>query len=450
MLCGRTTRRVCSGSNVTKAKWRYKKNARSVSTTDSLAEKLTEEFAINLKRHLEENRYTNADKAFKLILEKLDADTRVDALQYFRGIHAVTEAFTDVPGANKHENQRILAALNDILSQAHSECSTASEPVKIAVTGACGNIGYALIFRIASGQLLGPNIPVQLHLHDVPAAEQALLGISMELEDCAFPLLRGVKTFTNPESAFEDVDYALLAGSKPRGKSMERKDLLRGNATIFLEQGKALNKSAKKSVKILVVGNPANTNCLVLKSNAPNIPSKNFTCMTRLDHNRALYQIAKKAQVNIHDIQNMAVWGNHSSTQYPNINHVLINGTPATEVIKDPDWAVKEFIPTIQQRGASIILARGASSAASAASAIIDHMRSWVYGTRGEWTSMGVISNGEYGVTPGICYSYPVVASGGQYEIVKDLQIDPFSAECLEKTHKELLEERDAIADLLS
>lgn len=271
----------------------------------------------------------------------------------------------------------------------------------------------------------------------------------MELQDCAFPLLRKITTSDDPEKAFADIDYALLVGARPRSKGMERGDLLMANAEIFSAQGKALNKTAKKTVKTIVVGNPANTNCMIASRNAPTIPAQNFTAMTRLDHSRGLAQLSAKTGAHVSEIENFAIWGNHSATQYPSIAHALIKGVPAVEVIKDQKWVVENFIPTVQQRGAAIIAARGASSAASAACAAIDHIHDWVNGTNGEWTSMAVMSEGEYGVTKGLCYSYPVVTLGGKYEIVKNLQIDAFSAERMEATHKELLAERDGVAKLL-
>lgn len=271
----------------------------------------------------------------------------------------------------------------------------------------------------------------------------------MELNDCAFPLLRGVKTFTDPEAAFEDIDFALLIGAQPRTKGMERKDLLMKNGDIFTVQGRALNKTAKKTVKVVVVGNPANTNCLIAANNAPSIPPENFSAMTRLDHNRGLSQLTSKLNITLSDIENFAIWGNHSSTQFPSVEHCLIKGKPARNVINDDEWIKNTFIPVVQNRGAEIIKVRGASSAASAASSCIDHIRDWELGTNGEWTSMAVYSKGDYGVTPGLYYSYPVVTSGGEYEIVQDLQLDPFTAEKLELSHQELLQERDSVSSLL-
>jgi malate dehydrogenase len=324
------------------------------------------------------------------------------------------------------------------------------EPVRVAVTGASGQIGYSLLFRIASGQMFGPNTPVILHLLELPQALNSLKGVVMELEDCAFPLLHGVVQTDDPMKAFENVDWALLVGAKPRSKGMERADLLKENAKIFSIQGQALNKVGKKDgTRVAVVGNPANTNALIAARNAPSIPAQNFTAMTRLDHNRGLAQLVNKTGAKLGDINHFAIWGNHSATQYPDISHTLINGKSAKQVINDEKWIVDNFIPTVQQRGAAIINARGASSAASAGGSLVDHVHDWIHGTNGEWTSMAVYSNGEYGVTQGLYYSYPVVCSNNKYEIVQDLPIDPFSAERMEKTHQELLQERDAIASLL-
>jgi malate dehydrogenase len=325
-----------------------------------------------------------------------------------------------------------------------------TEPLRVCVTGASGQIGYALLFRIASGQMFGPTTPIILHLLELPQVMPALKGVVMELEDCAFPLLKKVVATDNPDVAFEGVDWALLVGARPRTKGMERADLLKFNAEIFSAQGKSLNKFAKKeNTRVVVVGNPANTNCLIAARNAPAIPPENFSAMTRLDHNRGLAQIALKTGCHVDDIKHFVVWGNHSTTQYPDVTHTMINGKPAKQVINDDKWIVETFIPTVQQRGAAIIAARNASSAASAASALVDHVRDLYVTSGGEWVSMSVHSHGEYGVTPGLYYSYPVVTKHCTYEIVKDLPIDPFSAERMEKTHQELLQERDAIASLL-
>jgi malate dehydrogenase len=337
---------------------------------------------------------------------------------------------------------------SQIANRVIAESSSAQAPVKVAVTGATGNIGYALLFRIASGAMFGETTPVQLHLLDLPAAQQALKGVVMELQDGAYPLLRGVHTFDDPVKAFVDIDAALLVGAKPRTKGMERGDLLMGNAEIFSIQGKALNQSAKKSVKVAVVGNPANTNAMIAQRNAPSISADNFTAMTRLDHNRALASLSAKTGCHVNDVAQFAIWGNHSPTMYPSLAHATIKGRPASEVV-DNDWVVKNFIPEVQQRGAAIIAARGASSAASAASALVDHMRDWVHGTAGEWASVGVISKGEYGVTAGLNFSYPIVHTDGKSQVVQNLPIDAFSAERLEATHKELLAERDAVAKML-
>ncbi|MCA1799542.1 MAG: malate dehydrogenase [Xanthomonadaceae bacterium] len=324
------------------------------------------------------------------------------------------------------------------------------KPVRITITGAAGQIGYALAFRVAAGEMLGPDQPVILQLLEITPALPALEGVVMELRDCAFPLLAGVKTSDDPADAFEGTDYALLVGARPRGPGMERKDLLTANAAIFSVQGKALNDAADSNVKVLVVGNPANTNALIAASNAPGLDPKQFTAMTRLDHNRALAQLAQKLDVRTTAITRMTIWGNHSSTQYPDLSHTLVDGKPALENL-DRQWLADTFIPTVQQRGAAIIKARGASSAASAASSAIDHMRDWALGTAdGDWTSMAVPSDGSYGIDEGIVFSFPVTCKGGRYEIVQGLDIDAFSQERLDATEKELREERDAVADLIS
>lgn len=312
------------------------------------------------------------------------------------------------------------------------------------------------MFRIASGHLLGPNVPVELHLLEIPQSLPNLDGVVMELNDCAFPLLRSIKTFSDPYKAFEDIDFALLIGAQPRTKGMERSDLLKKNGDIFSVQGKALNKSAKKSVKVIVVGNPANTNCLIASHNAPDINPENFSAMTRLDHSRGISQLTSLTKCSVGDIENFAIWGNHSSTQFPSIEHCLIYGRPAREVIAESlqgqdteSWINDTFIPVVQNRGAEIIRVRGSSSAASAASACIDHIRDWVNGTNGEWTSMAVHSNGEYGITKGLFFSYPVVTGNGTYSIIDGLTFDSKAQERIDKTHKELLAERDSVSSLL-
>jgi malate dehydrogenase len=323
------------------------------------------------------------------------------------------------------------------------------KPVRVAVTGAAGQIGYQLIFRIAAGDMLGPKQPIILQLLEVTPALPMLNGVVMELNDCAFPLLAGIVATDSAEAAFKDADYALLVGARPRGPGMERKDLLTENAKIFSVQGKALNATAKKNVKVLVVGNPANTNALIAAENAPRIPRKNFTAMMRLDHNRAMGQLAAKTGKHVTDIKRMTVWGNHSSTQYPDINACTVKGKAAVKLV-DEAWFANDFIPTIQQRGAAIIKARGASSAASAASAAIDHMRDWALGTaKGDWVSMAVASDGSYGIKKGIMYGYPVTCSKGQWKIVKGLKVGKFSQERMAATEKELREERDGVKDLL-
>jgi malate dehydrogenase len=322
-------------------------------------------------------------------------------------------------------------------------------PVRVTITGAAGQIGYQLAFRIASGQLLGPDQPVILQLLEIPPALGALNGVVMELDDCAFGTLAGTVATDDPNVAFKDADYALLVGARPRGPGMERKDLLTANAAIFSVQGKAINDHASRDIKVLVVGNPANTNALIASSNAPDIDQRNFTAMTRLDHNRAMAQLATKTGTHVTDIKQMTIWGNHSATQYPDVNHATVAGKQATQLV-DQDWLVNEFIPVVQQRGAAIIKARGASSAASAASAAIDHVHDWALGTpKGDWVSMAIPSDGSYGIEPGVVYSYPVTCKDGQYEIVQGLDIDEFSRERMSATEVELREERAAIEELL-
>lgn len=322
-------------------------------------------------------------------------------------------------------------------------------PVRVAITGAAGQIGYQLCFRIASGQMLGADQPVILQLLEIPQALGALQGVAMELNDCAFPTLAGIVCTDDPNVAFKDTDYALLVGARPRGPGMERKDLLLANAAIFSVQGKAMNSHASRDVRILVVGNPANTNALIAQANAPDLPAANFTAMTRLDHNRAMSQLANKTGTHVTDIKKMTIWGNHSATQYPDISYATIADKPAKAKV-DQEWLVGDFIPTVQQRGAAIIKARGASSAASAASAAIDHMRDWTKGTpKGDWVSMAVPSDGSYGIKPGVIYSYPVTCSGGKYKIVQDLAVDKFSRTRMDASDAELREERDGVKDLL-
>ncbi|EEV89846.1 MAG: malate dehydrogenase [Cardiobacterium hominis] len=322
-------------------------------------------------------------------------------------------------------------------------------PVRVTITGAAGNIGYALAFRVAAGDMLGPDQPVILQLLEITPALDALKGVAMELNDCAFPLLRGLVTTDDANVAFKDCDYALLVGARPRGPGMERKDLLAANGAIFGPQGKALNDHASRHVKVLVVGNPANTNALIAQAAAPDLNPRNFTAMTRLDHNRALSQLAEKTGTHSTDIAKMTIWGNHSSTQYPDISHATVQGKAAKGLVED-SWYKDTFIPVVQQRGAAIIKARGASSAASAASAAIDHMRTWALGTDGDdWVSMGVPSDGSYGIAPGIIYSYPCRCKNGDYEIVQGLEIDAFSREKMDATERELREERAAVENLL-
>ena len=322
-------------------------------------------------------------------------------------------------------------------------------PVRVTITGAAGQIGYQLAFRIASGQMLGDNQPVILQLLEIPPALPALEGVVMELDDCAFATLAGTVATDDPDVAFKDADYALLVGARPRGPGMERKDLLEANAQIFSVQGKAINDHASRDIRVLVVGNPANTNALITQRNAPNINPRNFTAMTRLDHNRALAQLAAKTDSHVTDIRRMTIWGNHSATQYPDIQHATVAGKAAAALV-DQDWLSNDFIPVVQQRGAAIIKARGASSAASAASAAIDHMHDWALGTPADdWVSMAIPADGSYGIEPGIIYSYPVRCSNGEYEIVQDLAIDDFSRSRMDITETELREERAAIESLL-
>ncbi len=324
-----------------------------------------------------------------------------------------------------------------------------SKPVHVAVTGAAGQIGYQLIFRIASGQLLGPDQPISLQLLEITPALGALDGVVMELRDCAFPLLHDVVTTDDANVAFDGVDAALLVGARPRGPGMERKDLLAANAQIFSVQGKALNDHASRDVRVLVVGNPANTNALIASANAPSLDRRQFTAMTRLDHNRAISQLADKTGSHPTDIRQMTIWGNHSATQYPDINHATVGGKQAAGLVGS-DWVRDDFIPTVQQRGAAIIKARGASSAASAASAAIDHIHDWMLGSAADdWVSMAIPSDGSYGIEEGVVYSYPVVCKDGDYEIVQGLDIDDFSRERMDATHQELLEEKDGVKDLL-
>jgi malate dehydrogenase len=322
-------------------------------------------------------------------------------------------------------------------------------PVKVAVTGAAGQIGYALLFRIASGQLLGPDTPVQLSLLEIPDAVKAAEGTAMELDDCAFPLLAGIDISDDPNRAFDGVNIALLVGARPRSKGMERSDLLEANGGIFKPQGEALGQHAASDIKVLVVGNPANTNCLIAKSNAPDIPGERFTAMTRLDHNRAIAQLAAKTGAPVRDITNMTIWGNHSATQYPDIFHAKVKGQNAAELVDDQAWLENDFIPTVQKRGAAIIEARGASSAASAANAAIDHVHDWVLGTpSGDWVSMAIPSDGSYGVAEGVISSFPVTCSGGAYEVVTGLELNDFSKARIEATVKELEEERESVRQL--
>ncbi len=324
-----------------------------------------------------------------------------------------------------------------------------STPVKVAVTGAAGQIGYSLLFRIASGSLLGPDTPVELRLLEITPALKALEGVVMELDDCAFPTLARVETGDDPNQIFDGVNLALLVGARPRSKGMERGDLLEANGGIFKPQGQALNDHAADDVRVLVTGNPANTNALIAMSNAPDIPNERFSALTRLDHNRALAQLAAKAGVSVNDLAKMTIWGNHSATQYPDIFHAEVNGKNAAETVDDQSWLENDFIPTVQKRGAAIIEARGASSAASAASATVDAARDWLQGTSdGDWTSMAVLSDGSYGVPEGLISSFPVTTSNGDWSIVQDLDVNDFSRERIDTSTAELAEERDAVTQL--
>jgi malate dehydrogenase len=331
------------------------------------------------------------------------------------------------------------------------ELRMSKKPVRVAVTGAAGQIGYALLFRIASGEMLGRDQPVILQLLEIPdeKAQKALKGVMMELEDCAFPLLAGMQAHSAPEAAFKDIDYALLVGARPRGPGMERKDLLSANAQIFTAQGKALDACASRDVRVLVVGNPANTNAYIAMKSAPGLPRRNFTAMLRLDHNRALSQIAAKTGKPVSAIEKMCVWGNHSPTMYADYRFATIDGKSVKDMINDAAWNKDIFLPTVGKRGAAIIEARGLSSAASAANAAIDHMRDWALGTGGRWVTMGVASNGEYGIPKDVMFGYPVTTTAGEYRIVEGLAIDAFSQERINHTLKELLEEQDGVRHLL-
>jgi malate dehydrogenase len=328
----------------------------------------------------------------------------------------------------------------------------AKAPMRVAVTGAAGQIGYSLLFRIANGDMLGKDQPVILQLLEIPdeKAQKALAGVMMELDDCAFPLLAGMTAHSDPMTAFKDIDVALLVGARPRGPGMERKDLLSANAQIFTAQGKAINAVAKRTVKVLVVGNPANTNAYIAMKSAPDIPAKNFTAMLRLDHNRALSQLANKLNKPVADIEQLIVWGNHSPTMYPDYRFATVEGKSVKGSINDATWNKDTFIPTVGKRGAAIIDARGLSSAASAANAAIDHVRDWVLGTNGKWVTMGIPSKGEYGIPAEVIYGYPVVCENGEYKMIEGLEIDEFSRERMNHTLNELLEEQAGVKHLLS
>jgi malate dehydrogenase len=325
------------------------------------------------------------------------------------------------------------------------------KPVRVAVTGAAGQIGYALLFRIAAGEMLGKDQPVILQLLEIPdeKAQKALKGVMMELEDCAFPLLAGMQAHGDPGTGFKDTDHALLVGARPRGPGMERKDLLAANAQIFTAQGKALNQSASRDVRVLVVGNPANTNAYIAMKSAPDLPRRNFTAMLRLDHNRAASQIAAKTGKPVAEIEKLCVWGNHSPTMYADYRFATIGGASVKEMINDQDWNANTFLPTVGKRGAAIIDARGLSSAASAANAAIDHMRDWALGTQGRWVTMGIASDGQYDIPKDVMFGFPVTTAGGDYKLVEGLEIDAFSRERINLTLKELLEEQDGVKHLL-
>jgi malate dehydrogenase len=324
------------------------------------------------------------------------------------------------------------------------------KPVRVAVTGAAGQIGYSLLFRIASGEMLGKDQPIILQLLEITPALSALKGVVMELEDCAFPLLTDIVQSDDPKIAFKDADIALLVGARPRSKGMERKDLIEANGAIFTVQGQALNEVANRKVKVLVVGNPANTNAYIAMKSAPDLPGRNFTAMLRLDHNRALSQLSSKSGMSVDSIKQLIVWGNHSPTMYPDYRFASIDGNSAPEVINDQDWYENTFISTVGKRGAAIIEARGLSSAASAASAAIDHIKDWVLGSNGEWTTMGVPSDGSYGIPEGVIYGFPTICANGDYQIIQDLEINDFSRSKMNNTLQELEEERSAVSHLLS
>ncbi|SET47577.1 malate dehydrogenase (NAD) [Nitrosomonas marina] len=325
-------------------------------------------------------------------------------------------------------------------------------PIRISVTGATGQICYSLLFRIAAGDMLGKDQPIILQLLDIPNARPLFDGLVMELQDCAFPLLTGLITTDDPYTAFKDADIALLVGARPRGENMERKDLLEANGPIFIEQGKALNAVANRNVKVLVVGNPANTNAYITLKNSPDLNPKNFSAMLRLDHNRALSQVARKLSRPVTSIRKMIVWGNHSNTQYPDLSHSEINNMPVTTLIDDDNWIAKSFVPTVQKRGMAIIEARhGRSSAASAANAIINHMQDWIFGTReNDWTSMGILSDGSYGIPEGVVYSFPVTCNNGHYQIVQGLELSDFDKRKMQKSYEELITEQSTIMHLLT
>lgn len=395
----------------------------------------------------------------KVIFERIIRENPSLVQATIRAAESLQELAVEAPSlaelkALSEQNVNVKAALNyteAAVAKALRQNSSGAllPPVRVAVTGAAGAIGYSLVYRIASGEMLGPNQPVILSLIEIEPMLPKLQGVVMELNDCAFPLLAGVETHSSVEKGFEGVDYALLVGSKPRSKGMERGDLLNENGKIFVAQGQALNNFASRQVKVVVVGNPANTNCLIAASNAPDLGPEQFTALTRLDHDRALAQVGERLNCRTQDIDRLCIWGNHSATQYPDLSHAVLGGQLVRSLINDDKWIRETFIPTVQKRGAAIIEARGASSAASAGNAAMMHVRDWVAGTNGKWTSMAIPSDDAYGVGAGVYYSYPVVCENGSYTKVYDVPIDAFSAEMMEKTRQELFQERDLVRAML-
>eukprot|EP01100_Stratorugosa_tubuloviscum_P015231 TRINITY_DN8615_c0_g1_i1.p1 TRINITY_DN8615_c0_g1~~TRINITY_DN8615_c0_g1_i1.p1 ORF type:complete len:491 (-),score=284.53 TRINITY_DN8615_c0_g1_i1:157-1629(-) len=411
---------------------------------------------VSLESWRERQKKVTANSPYALLFDKVFKEDPILEQRFADGEISPNQ-FLEIASKDPSNSPFLRIINNEVVNQLRQEnaaipTSNLKPPVRVAVTGAAGAIGYALIFRIASGQLLGPNQPVILHLIELPGALQALQGVIMEVKDCAFPLVKNIIATSDLSEGFKGVNYALLVGSKPRSKGMERADLLKENGAIFSTQGKALNSFAdRNNVKIVVVGNPANTNALIAAANAPDINPENFSALTRLDHNRGLAQIADKTNCSVSEIERFTIWGNHSPTMYPDLSHTTINGKSVKSIINDQKWIESNFIPAVQQRGTAIINARGASSAASAANATVDHIRDWALGTENRWTSMAVItpSFGNYGVTSGLFYSYPVTCSNGKYTIIQNLPIDEFSASKMQISQNELLEERKAVADYL-